>query len=132
MTFKLSLALAASMAVMSATAHDALAETADECWSGRTYMGEACLRATSEWNGDAFVVEFRNRCEGRIYVRACNEKTTDYNDCGSFGIRGYSEYRHRTGMNATGRYRYRWTGSENASEDWLCADRDDRWNDDMF
>jgi hypothetical protein len=69
-----------------------------------------------------FRVTYRNNCADRIVLGACNKKQDGSWDCGELGVaRGRTTTWPTLG--GTGEYKYRFTGSGKAEEDWVCNEK---------
>lgn len=106
----------------------AVSQDSDGCYAPT----QDCVTITSEWKNNDFYARFKNSCQGRIYMRFCNEQEGGREDCGASGVDQGERKTWRTGDKATGRTSARWLGSQNGSKDWVCSSKVSGWKDDMF
>jgi hypothetical protein len=82
-----------------------------------------CVVAKARHKGEQFLVQFTNNCGGRVVMEYCLQRTEGRRpDCGQTGLgQGKSTWPEVTSTyNATGRYRWTWTGVLQADNDWVC------------
>lgn len=91
-----------------------------------------CVSVSSRWSGDTLVASYTNNCGSRIFARYCSERPSGNHDCGAGGIRAGSTKTWSTYDNATGDTRIFWTGSVDSRNDWVCVNKLNGWNDNMF
>ena len=99
-------------------------EPENSCWSGAHNDGTPCVVASAE-TVDSFGTPqirlyLKNTCSGRVYGKFCNERTDGTWDCGADGIRG-GETKTWSTLEPSGNYWGVFTGSDDWSEDWVCA-----------
>lgn len=107
---------------------DASAQNAAGCHSS----ADECLVAGFEWQDDALVASYTNRCEARIFMRYCHAREDMDADCGQSGIEGLQTLVVNTATNATGAVRFQWVGSTNAENDLVCAEQAGDWDEELF
>lgn len=117
----------AALIALSSSANASYKTSLDEdgCWDAKTPRSTKCIKQTDHtWNKGKITVTYRNTCDQRLYAKVCHDQTDGTKDCGSFGIRGQSDYKYYT-YNATGDINYNAVGSTNSDYDWVCKNR---WN----
>ena len=66
-------------------------------------------------------IVLRNKCQGRVYVRACLTRRNGSPGCDRFGIDEGKGRRYGV-SGASGPYEVQYWGSRRVSQDWVCRD----------
>ena len=83
-----------------------------------------CMVVVSEENRKGTMrVVYRNDCQWGIYASYENERTNGSWDSGADNIRPGQQKAWST-SEATGQYRFNFTGSDRSRFDWVCAGED--------
>lgn len=94
----------------------------DGCWV--PIRKPACVVVEqTKWSGTEFIIRYRNNCPGGVYMGFCNARKDGTTDCGADHVAAGKSTSWWT-YNATGDYAYKYTGSNKASSDWVCAGKD--------
>ena len=124
--------ITAFLTVISTAAISGYRDSVDDkgCWDAKVNSYESCAyQISGELKSGKAIVKYGNKCNHRIYSTYCNEYTNGKWDCGSDGIRAGGSKSWST-YDASGRTHIKSVGSENPSQDWVCAGEISDWNDD--